>query len=188
MTKEELRKQMKLIRKLEEAKERKSEIIFLSVINHPVYKEANTVALYNSLPEEVDTNDLIQFSLRNKEVVLLPKVVGDQIVFVRIHRGTRYRSTSFQIQEPMEDEIYQGPIDLAIVPGVAFTKGGDRLGFGGGYYDRFLQDHPCKKMGICFESQIVEEIPTEKNDIQMDTVITEAQVYTDDNPIKQYSL
>ena len=101
---------------------------------------------------------------------------------------TKYRSASFQIQEPLSDEVYQGPIDLAIVPGVAFTKGGDRLGYGGGYYDKFLKEHNCQKMGICFESQIVEEIPTEKNDIRMDTVITEAQVYTDDNPIKQYSL
>ena len=188
MTKEELRKQMKFIRKIEEAKEPKSEIIFLSVINHPAYKEAKTVALYNSLPEEVDTNDLIQYSLRNKEAVFLPKVVGDHLEFVRIHRGTKYRSASFQIQEPLSDEVYQGPIDLAIVPGVAFTKGGDRLGYGGGYYDKFLKERNCQKMGICFESQIVEEIPTEKNDIRMDTVITEAQVYTNNNSIKQYSL
>ena len=188
MTKEELRKQMKAVRKAEEAKDRKSEIVFLSIINHPDYKEANTVALYNSMPDEVDTNDLIRYSLRNKEVVLLPKVVGDQIVFVRIHKGTRYKSASFQIQEPMSEEVYQGPIDLAVVPGIAFTSEGDRLGFGRGYYDRFLKGHPCKKIGICFDSQVVEEIPINENDVRMDTVITEKQVYTNDKSVKQYSL
>ena len=82
--------------------------------------------------------------------------------------------SSYHIQEPI-GKIFEdySTIDVIIVPGVAFDNQGNRLGRGKGYYDRFLKKIPAtKKIGICFDFQMIEQIPTEKNDIPMDDIIT----------------
>ena len=63
--------------------------------------------------------------------------------------------------------------DLLLVPGVAFTDTGNRLGYGGGFYDRFLKEHPCKTIGIGYDFQLLKELPTEEHDICLDEVITD---------------
>ena len=78
----------------------------------------------------------------------------------------------FNILEP-QNEPYTGDFDLIIVPGVAFDRKGNRIGRGRGYYDRFLCQHlDVKRIGICFDFQLVDEVPTEPLDIKMDEVIT----------------
>ena len=78
---------------------------------------------------------------------------------------------------------YNKTIDAAIVPGLAFTLAGGRLGYGGGYYDRWFEQQPrCQRIAICYENQILDSVPTEAHDIPMHTIVTETRVYECSHP------
>ena len=173
MDKKELRKQIKALKKQHTAEqlETQSKAIMAKVESHPDFAKANIVMLYYSLPDEVQTADFIA-KWRNRKQIILPTVVGDDIIPVKLDADTTFAKGDFDIQEPQSVE-YTGGYDLIIVPGVAFDKDGNRLGRGRGYYDRFLCKHGnVKKIGICFDFQLVDEIPTEPTDIRMDEIIS----------------
>ncbi len=99
-------------------------------------------------------------------------MVGDDIIPVELAENTGFAVGDFNILEP-QNEPYTGDYDLIVVPGVAFDRKGNRIGRGRGYYDRFLCKHlNVKRIGICFDFQLVDEVPTEPNDIRMDEVIS----------------
>ena len=117
---------------------------------HPAFRAAGTVLLYHSLPDEVDTHGFIARWMDRKRL-LLPVVHGDGLLLRQCSNAT----------------------DLAVVPGVAFDRQGNRLGRGKGYYDRLLPHLPTAyKIGICFPYQLVNDIPTDAHDIRMDEIIT----------------
>lgn len=173
MDKKELRKQIKALKKQHttEQLDAQSKAVMAKVEAHPDFIKANIVMLYYSLPDEVQTADFIA-KWRSKKQIILPTVVGDDIVPVKLDDSTTFAKGDFDIQEP-QSEPYTGDYELIIVPGVAFDKNGNRLGRGRGYYDRFLCNHTkVKKIGICFDFQLVDEIPTEPTDIKMDEIIS----------------
>lgn len=145
---------------------------------HPAFGAANTVLLYYSLPDEVDTHEFVQKWSREKRI-LLPVVVGDDLE-LRIYTGPEDLSTgSYGIEEPT-GELFTNyaAIDFIAVPGVAFDGNGNRLGRGKGYYDRLLPHIPAAyKAGICFPFQLVEEVPAEPFDIRMDEIIRSNSMY-----------
>ena len=152
-----------------------SKVITDKVIKLDIYKKSRVIALYNSMNNEVDTKDLINKSLKDK-IVLLPKITKDKMLFIKINKNTNYIKNTFGILEPI-GEIYGGPIDLIIVPGVSFDKKLNRLGFGKGYYDKYLNNKNIYKIGLSFSEQIKEIIPCDKHDIKMDMIITENKIY-----------
>ena len=173
MDKKELRSTIKALKKQHSTDEldRQSEIICKKIEQHPDFVNAKTVMLYNALPDEVRTADLIA-RWRDKKTIVLPTVVGDDIIPVALDSNTDFAVGDFNILEP-QNEPYDGGFDLIIVPGVAFDTKGNRMGRGKGYYDRFLAKHPTvKKIGICFDFQLVEHIPAEPHDIRMDEVVS----------------
>jgi len=135
------------------------------------FVNAHTILLYASLEDEVDTHDLIARHEKDK-CILLPIVVGDTLE-LRIYNG-HWEQGAFGIMEPTGskfDALEQ--IDIAIIPGIAFDREGHRLGRGKGYYDKLLPSLPhCKKIGVCFPFQLVDQVPTDLHDITMDKVIT----------------
>ena len=135
MLKEELRLKLKEIRKNIQDKDAKSKIIVQEVMELSEYQNSQVIALYKSFNNEVDTSYLINNSLLLGKIVLLPRVVDDIMIFIRIDENTKYDISRFGVVEPIGDE-YLGPIDLMIVPGLGFSKDGDRLGYGMGYYDK----------------------------------------------------
>jgi 5-formyltetrahydrofolate cyclo-ligase len=148
-----------------------SERIMALLEGTPQFREAQTVMLYSSLPDEVRTTAFIE-KWRNRKRVILPTVVGDDIVPVELTPDTPFAVGDFNILEP-QNRPYTGGYDLIVVPGMAFDRTGNRLGRGKGYYDRFLSQHPAvPKIGICFDFQLVGAVPTEANDIRMDEVLT----------------
>ncbi len=175
MNKEELRKLIKDKRKNILNKKELSTIIVNKLMSLDIYKEARVIALYNSLDSEVDTSYLINESLKSK-IVLLPRIINNEIVFIKIDNNTLYEKSSIGVLEPIGD-IFTGIIDLIIVPGIAFDKKLNRLGFGMGYYDKYLNSHNIYKIGICFDEQIVDFVPVESHDIKMDMIITKKRVY-----------
>ena len=135
------------------------------------FLHAQTVLLYYSLPDEVDTHALVARYYQKKRL-LLPVVKGEELE-LRLFQG-QLQEGSFGIQEP-EGETFEDydQIELVVVPGMAFDKEGNRLGRGKGYYDRLLPKLPhAKKIGLCFPYQLVDTVPTDSQDIPMDKIIT----------------
>lgn len=173
MNKKELRTIIKTLKKQHttEDLDRQSAVICQKIEQHPDFIKAERVMLYNALPDEVRTADLIA-RWRDKKTIVLPTVVGDDIIPVALNNDTAFAVGDFNILEP-QNEPYTGDFDLIIVPGVAFDPQGNRMGRGKGYYDRFLVKYPAvKKIGICFDFQLVDEIPAEPHDIRMDEVVS----------------
>lgn len=136
------------------------------------YRAAERVMLYYPLWDEVDCRPLFESALAAGKRVILPTVVGDDIVPVEITAETEWRVGEFGIKEPVAGR-YDGEIDLIVIPGMAFDGEGNRLGRGKGYYDRFLELHPgAYRLGLCFDFQMIESVPTEPFDRKMDEVIT----------------
>lgn len=173
MDKKELRAQIKMLKK-QHTKEQlleQSERILAKLEKHPDFVKAKRVMLYNALPDEVQTLAFLEKWHLEKQIIL-PTVIGDDIIPVEYGKNTTFAVGDFNILEP-QNEPYQGDFDLIVVPGVAFDKNGNRIGRGRGYYDRFLSQHlNVKRIGICFDFQLVKEVPTEPLDIRMDEVIT----------------
>lgn len=172
-TKQGLRSYMRNMKKRQDPAQlaKDSEQIMGILENTPAFKNAQTVMLYSSLPDEVSTTAFVE-KWRNRKRIILPTVVGDDIVPVELTSDTTFAVGDFNILEP-QNRPYAGSYDLIVVPGMAFDPIGNRLGRGKGYYDRFLSQHPSvTKIGVCFDFQLVEQVPTEPNDIRMDAVLT----------------
>ena len=173
MDKKELRACIKALKKQhsKEQLQEQSEQIMGKLERHPDFIKAQRVMLYSALPDEVQTQDFLD-KWHLKKTVILPTVVGDDIIPVEYGEGTGFAVGDFNILEP-QNQPYTGGFDLIIVPGVAFDLQGNRLGRGRGYYDRFLSQHlEVKRIGICFDFQLVDEVPSEAFDIRMDEVIS----------------
>ena len=148
-----------------------SEIILSKLENNEHFIEAKNIMLYASLPDEVYTLDFIE-KWRNKKHIILPVVLGDDIIPTALEDEVSLAKGSFNIPEP-QNNPYKGNFDLIIVPGMAFDKQGNRLGRGKGYYDRFLVNNKnVYKIGICFDFQFLDVIPSEDHDQKIDEIIT----------------
>lgn len=144
------------------------------LLSHPAVKNARTILLYHSLPDEVDTHAATDILAESGKTVLLPVVTGDGEMDIYRYDGRKgLKKGAYGIMEPVEGAYtYYNNIDVTVVPGVAFDSDNNRLGRGKGYYDRFLAKVPdTYKIGLCFDFQKVESVPTEHNDIKMDEVI-----------------
>ena len=171
--KKELRAHIKALKKqhTKEQLQEQSERILAKLEQHPDFIKAERVMLYSALPDEVQTQAFLE-KWHLQKTIILPTVVGDDIVPVEYGKDTAFAVGDFNILEP-QNEPYTGDFDLIVVPGVAFDRQGNRIGRGKGYYDRFLCHHlDVKRIGICFDFQLVDEVPTEPLDIRMDEVIT----------------
>lgn len=151
--------------------------IMSSVLTHSRVQEADTILMYHSLPDEVDTHSALDQLLAMGKKVLLPKVVSDTEMTIHEYTGadSLQPSEPYGILEPTTSElsIINCQLSIAIVPGMAFDKQGHRLGRGKGYYDRFLSRIPnIYKIGVCFPFQMLESIPLKSTDVVMDEVIT----------------
>lgn len=147
---------------------------------NPFFATAETIMCYASFSGEVDTWGLIEESIRSGKKVALPRTnpQAGEIIPHRITDTASLIRGNFGILEPENNEetvISLPEIDLVFVPGIAFDKRGNRLGRGGGFYDRFLSglDARTLKVGLAFDFQIVENIPIEsEKDVLLDLVIS----------------
>ena len=177
-----LRQEYLKIRKAIQDKPQKSLEIAKRVIADDWYKDAKTVAIYKSLPSEVDTSYIISCALSSGKRVVLPKVFGSDMRFFEISEKEELIKSSFGVLEPAGEDSRYVPlsrIDLVLVPGLCFDKCKNRLGFGRGYYDRYLRGAGVKTIGLCFCSQLAPDniIPTDMYDVKMQKIITENEIY-----------
>lgn len=180
--KSSLRERYKNIREKIKNKDIKSDIIFQKLLKNDILNNSSVIALYKNLPVEVDTSKIIEALIELKKIVVLPKVVGsNKLIFCKISNIDELVKNKFGIFEPIDKEdnhITKDNIDLFIIPGVCFDKNRNRLGFGKGYYDYYLENCKAKKIGICFDEQITEQdIDVQKYDIKMDLIITDKKEF-----------
>lgn len=174
MNKQILRNKYKDIRKNIENKEMLNNRIFNKVIELKEYKQSDLILIYVSLKDEVDTFKLIEHSLKIGKRVAVPKCEGDNIVFYNINTLSDLKEGSFRILEPITNEIINNfSNSICIIPGVAFDRGNNRIGYGKGFYDRFLENYNGIKIGLVYRECICDKIDNDINDIKMDIVITD---------------
>ena len=146
-----------------------------SLFNLEQYKKSKIIMFFVSFNSEVDTHNMIKEALKNKTVVI-PKVVSNEIEpSVIIDFDSLLPSGKYGILEPIEAmKIAYKNIDLVLVPGIAFDSGGHRIGYGFGYYDKFLKKvSKAVKIGLAFDFQIVDKLPQlEKHDIPVKRVLS----------------
>lgn len=138
-----------------------------------IFKRSKSILLYSSLPDELDTAPIIGTCLGQCKDIYLPRVEGNDIVILKAN-DLHLAKGSYNIYEPTGDNIITdiSIIDIAIIPGIAFDKKGNRLGRGKGFYDRFLSNFKGTKIGIGYEFQLLDAIPVEEHDKCMDWVVT----------------
>ncbi|MBE6266674.1 MAG: 5-formyltetrahydrofolate cyclo-ligase [Prevotella ruminicola] len=142
----------------------------------PMLAGVETIVAYYSLPDEVDTHDFIDWLIAEGKTVYLPKVISDEdMVLCRYTGAESLCEGAFGIMEPVGEELLADEaIDVVLVPGMAFDGEGNRLGRGKGYYDRFLKSLTTprpKLIGVCFDFQKVDMVPTEPTDVKVDVVV-----------------
>ena len=153
--------------------ERSAEIARL-VLTIGRLEHAGSIFIYVSAGSEVGTHGLIAELLRQGKTVAVPRVMTAQGVMqpIVIQSLDDLAPGRFGIPEPTTHDVLTTTPDVAIVPGMAFTRTGERMGQGGGYYDRYLHQHPAAyKVGLCFSEQLADALPCEAHDALMDEVI-----------------
>ncbi len=177
MDKKELRKQIRAAKQAVPFCEKlqRSVGIMQQVELLPRFIEAETVLLYWSMSDEVQTHDFVN-RWYDKKRLLLPCVDGDDLR-LRQYTGPECLQVGeqFGIGEPTGPEFTDlDKVQLIIVPGVAFDRQGNRMGRGRGFYDRLLKSTPnAYKVGVAFDFQMIDIVPTEPFDVPMDEVIFE---------------
>jgi 5-formyltetrahydrofolate cyclo-ligase len=140
------------------------------------YRDAQKIGVYYPIGSEVLTQDIIQELLSNGKDVFLPKVIGKKIEFRKISNFSSLEKGSFEIMEPKDDCQTDNSLDVVLVPTVGISPVGVRLGYGHGFYDKFLAEHKVTTISLTLEKQIVKNIPKSEHDIIINWIITEDRI------------
>lgn len=147
------------------------------------YANAHMILVYSAIQSEADLSLFCAQARKDGKILYFPKVFGEEMEFFRIDDTAQLENGAFSVMEPNIEEFalssYQADVGAPVlVPGVAFSERGERIGYGKGYYDRYISAHPeLFPVGICFSCQLLEEIPAESQDVAMRQVVTEKQAY-----------
>lgn len=180
MTKKELRKEVLARRKAMDPAEvrEKSEIICRKIRETDLYRGSACLCIYMPIRNEVEADLLIEAAREDGKRVYIPKVIGDEMVFNAYDEALISEEGRFHIRESASEDVLEPAEDtLIIMPGSVFDVSCRRIGYGGGFYDKYLSRHAmCRTIGVCFDFQIVREIPAESHDICPEMVISEKRV------------
>lgn len=178
MNKKEMRQSI-LQKRMAMEKEKKQQwdrAIYQRLQELDLIRSSDRILTYISKPDEVDTYSLIEWSFSNQKPLAAPKCIGIQMKFYEINRLEDLQKGSFDVWEPIdgcrEVSSFSGNT-VCLVPGLAFSTQGDRLGYGKGYYDRFLENFPGITIGLCYDGFILSALPAEKHDRKMDFILSE---------------
>lgn len=162
---------------------RESRLMARRLSRLPAFRRARTVALYLSLPHEPNTAPLLRLCRQHKKRVAVPAAdpASRRLRFVLLPPArVRFSRNAYGIAEPAGPRVFLPPqaLDLAVVPGRAFTPRGDRLGSGGGYYDRFLKQHPrLSTIALAHSVQLTPSLPLAPHDRRVAVVVTPSKVF-----------
>lgn len=178
MTKYEIRNKIKALRLALNQEERLSaaDAVFERLESTAAFQLAEKILMYHSLPDELETHRFLS-KWKDRKKFFLPRVNGVNLEILP-YDESRLEIGSFHIEEPKGDEIHPvDEIEVIIVPGVAFDREGHRMGRGKGFYDRLLETAKATKIGIAYDFQMLDTVPTDPHDVAMDVIITESSTY-----------
>ncbi|MDA7951329.1 MAG: 5-formyltetrahydrofolate cyclo-ligase [Pirellulaceae bacterium] len=166
-------------------REKRSQAIIDRLYTMPIYQRASTVLFYVDFREEVQTQGAIAEALNTKRVAVPWSAGRNQLSLFHLHSLKELTPGKYGVPEPLlslrekkDRQVKPADLDLVLVPGVAFDRQGNRLGYGKGYYDRFLQACPKKvaSVGLSFDCQVVDKVPADSLDVPLDFLITETKI------------
>ncbi len=177
-----IRKQMKQLRADMTRTERfeKSMQIFEKLITVPEFKRADRIYTYVSMDNEIDTIMLIDYSLSIEKRVFVPRVSGKDMEFYEISDISELSPGYMGIYEPDINgkEPDYSRTGFMCMPGLAFDRSYNRIGYGGGFYDRYLSvENKLYKAALAYEAQLLESIPAQDGDVRPDMIVTEESIY-----------
>lgn len=184
MGKKELREiyRNKLFAQSEIERAENSKFIRQNLFEQLEWKDAKTIGLVLSKKFEVDTIEIIKQAWKEGKKVAIPKCIPDgrQMEFYIFTSYDQTEIVYYGLQEPIVEQTEfteKDQIDTIVVPGLAFSKEGSRLGFGGGYYDRYLSTYQGNKLSLVYNCQLEDNIPMDDHDIVIPKIITETHVF-----------
>lgn len=184
-----LRKQILALRDamLVEEREEKSRRIMEKLVSMPLYDQSDIILAYVNYRSEVNTTDLVNRALADGKRVFAPKVSGETMEFYRLNGMEDLREGYKGIREPASEGIFDAGAamvhTLMLMPGAVFDEKCHRIGYGKGFYDRYLK-HISEKgisvytLAVCYECQVLSEIPFEKHDVRPRAILTETRFRT----------
>lgn len=140
------------------------------------FRDAKKIGAYYPVGSEILTQDIIQEMLSIGKEVYLPKVVGKTMQFRKIEDFSSLEKGNFDIMEPKEECPKENNLDLILVPTVGISPAGVRLGYGHGFYDKFLAENSTTTISLILEKQIIKNIPKSEYDVLIDWIVTEDKV------------
>jgi len=190
LAKQALRKdvKVKVAALSDEEKRRQSDVVIQLLLNNLEWKKSERISLFLSMKDEIQTNDILKAAWSQNKQLFIPRYVGSSMDMLRLYSEQDYDSlpeTVWKIKQPSVDDtsreeaIATGGLDLVLMPGLAFSPQGQRLGRGKGYYDTFLHRY-VEKLGksprtiaLAFTEQIYESVPVHEHDMLVDIVLYE---------------
>ena len=158
-------------------KQQKETVILQLLFSSQIWQTAESVGVIRSLPFEFDTAAIFAKGFEQNKRIAVPKAQQKKLQFYHVEPTTRYETSAFGVEEPIsEQEAHH--LDLLIVPGLAFSKTGYRIGFGGGYYDRFLSAFDGKTVSLVFGEQFNDQWTPDVFDIPIDKIYTDSLIRT----------
>lgn len=156
----------------------KSSLICVSLVQLPELLRATTIMAYAAIKQEADINSYWQREYLRGKTIVLPRVNGDQLEAVKFNGWDQMKSGPFGLLEPKGEKFPVEKIEVALVPGVAFDLHGHRLGYGKGYYDRFLPllNPTAFFCGIAYDLQLVNDTFPTNQDVAVHAVVTESRI------------
>lgn len=152
---------------------RQSAVLAKKLLENAAYRAAKTVYFYLPYNQEIRTEAMIEAAWAAGKQVAVPKVYGDRMRFIRITAFSQVEKGYCGIPEPIADEpVVEEPGALVLLPGLAFDPMGRRIGYGGGYYDQYLAEHPGHPtLALCYDFQLLPELTVQEHDICADEVL-----------------
>lgn len=164
-----IRRRMRMVRDLVTDRLVRSVDLWTKVSELSEYRNAMGVMAFVGIKGEPDTDALMALVAAGGKRLLLPRIECGEIAVCE-GEGPMVAS-SFGVPEPTGPALPFDVVDFVIVPGLAFTKAGDRLGYGSGYYDRFLSRLEVPNVGVCFREQLIDELPMTEHDVRVQQVL-----------------
>lgn len=179
-TKKDIRKRVLELRNAmtEKEWEEKSYKIYKNLTSHPFFLESKEIYVYIDFRKEVGTRKIIESAWKDGKRVAVPKIEGKKMTFYYIQSWKDVEKGHWGIEEPQTGILAEAEDACVIMPGSVFDWNRNRIGYGGGYYDTYLETRPkCRTIAIAYEFQVLKEIPTEEYDIKPQCIITEEKIY-----------
>ena len=140
------------------------------------YAEATSIASYYPIGSEVLTQSIMQDILSKGVKLSLPKIINDMLEYRQVSDFTQMEMGKFDIPEPRADAKLVEDIDVILVPAVGLSRDGNRIGYGRGYFDKFLAQNDVTSIALSYSKQLVGNIPTDDTDIPVNWIVTEDQI------------